>query len=206
MIINRPSEFVQRTLSSIIRQSGSVITLEQKTGPFGLRPEVQRIFDLDRLWFNIDSFESVVDLLNTVLEPEADKFEIIGGITSNVGSYGTGPFASALAYKMKKNLVFFCEMDFGRFFIAPLTLEKTTFLQSKRVLLLKDVLVGGRSLTQIDTILAESQARVSRLVTLIDFEYQNTLELTSASEDAIYMKLLTASEFDDMEARTSNEH
>ena len=70
------------------------------------------IFDLDKLWSKPKCRNKIITLLLEIIKDHNFSFDIVAGLTSNVGSYGTVPLATALAIKLNKELVTFVETGF----------------------------------------------------------------------------------------------
>lgn len=199
LILNDPNfiEFKNHFID-LLHESGAIINVdENETLPEWVK-SVNYAFDLDRLWSDPKCLRSSCKLIEGILKYYSCSFDLIAGITSNAGAFGTAPLAGALAFELGKPIIIFAETDFGRYYVSPLSLDRTELFQSKKVLLLKDVLVGGSSLTQIGSQIGKNGGSISDLIVFVDFGVSSDLDIPATLSEARRIKLLDASEFNDL--------
>lgn len=143
--------------------------------------------------------QRIIKILEDTLKLWPESFDVLAGMTTHAGAFGTVPLAACLSLKMKKRLVVLAEMEFGEYYIAPLSLDRAEHLKSKRVVLLKDVLARGRGLQRAGARVAESGGVVSGVVVLIDLGLIPDFHLPGATPSATMNRIISEHQIDNME-------
>lgn len=156
-------------------------------------------FDLDKLWLRPGIFSETLKIVSRLINNQDIEFEIVGGITSNAGAYGTVPIATALAQKCKKTLITCAEMDFGDYYISPLTQDLEELFYRKKIFLIKDVLVGGNSLKRIGKRISDFGGEISGIFIFIDFKITDLTGYKGFTKNTVVLNPLTINCFEDFQ-------
>jgi orotate phosphoribosyltransferase len=126
------------------------------------------LFDLDRLWGSPRAFEEAVALVIDGIRLGHFEYSAIAGLTSRTGAFGTVPIASAIAHIQKLPLRVFDEEQFSEFTVHPHSAPEHVLLGGQRILLIKDVVLGGASLHRAYAAITKANATLGGVVALVD--------------------------------------
>jgi orotate phosphoribosyltransferase len=155
-------------------------------------------FDLDKLWSRPEHLKRAREILVTAARELNQPYDAVAAITSNVGAFGTTPLATALALEKNKELIIFVETEFGRYYVAPLSQDDQAFFTSKKIVLIKDIVVGGRSLIHVGSLVAQHGGFISGIITLVDMGASQPLDIAATTDETVMFSILSRTDLRDL--------
>jgi orotate phosphoribosyltransferase len=161
-----------RAFIQLIVGAGCLVRNEFLTS-FAPESVAKRLVDLDRLWHDGHALVGAVDLLETAFSEwkldERARYDTIIAASSLLAAYGSIPIASALASRFgDKSLVLLVQTTAHEYNLYPSALSWEQLVAGKRVVLLQDAMVYGRSVDRVCRLIRQKGAALAALVVLVD--------------------------------------
>lgn len=197
--LTQGSPLLRKKLLALIAEATSWVEIPTN-GPNG--NDMEREFDLDQLWATPRYLVRTIEIISKAARESGVQYDAVAAITSNVGSFGTTPLATGLAIEKNKKLIIFVETEFGRYYVAPLSLNDDAFFRAHKILLVKDILVGGRSLVNVGALIAKHEGTIAGIISLINMNPKPQPAIDATNENTVFIYVLSGSDIKDLGGKT----